>query len=352
MLNLLLGLFSEIWKLLLEMSPYILFGLLIAGFLYIIIPREKIYHHLAKNNFSAVLKASLFGIPLPLCSCGVIPVAAYLRKEGAGKGSTLSFLISTPTTGVDSILATYSLMGLLFAIIRPIAAFVAGVFAGIVTNLFDKEKESIINDNSICPICDLETPHSHSLIFKIKTIFKYAFYELVEDFGKWLIIGIAIGGLIAYLVPAKIVEQYLSNQLLAYPLMIAIGLPMYVCATASIPIAAVLIMKGMSPGAGLIFLILGPATNIATLTFVAGKLGKKTLVIYIVTLIVTALLFAIILDLFWQASGKDIKLFTGAGEILPEWLKIISSILLLIFILNTIIFKRKDETDEERIHCS
>ena len=341
MLNLLLGLFSEIWKLLLEMSPYILFGLLIAGFLYIIIPREKIYHHLAKNNFSAVLKASLFGIPLPLCSCGVIPVAAYLRKEGAGKGSTLSFLISTPTTGVDSILATYSLMGLLFAIIRPIAAFVAGVFAGVVTNLFDKKEKAIINDNSICPICDLEIPHSHSLIFKIKTIFNYAFYELVEDFGKWLIIGIAIGGLIAYLVPAKIVEQYLSNQLLAYPLMIAIGLPMYVCATASIPIAAVLIMKGMSPGAGLIFLILGPATNIATLTFVAGKLGKKTLVIYIVTLIVTALLFAIILDLFWQASGKDIKLFTGAGEMLPEWLKIISSILLLIFILNTIIFKSR-----------
>jgi len=341
MLNFLMGLFGEIWKLLLEMSPYILFGLLIAGFLYIIISKEKIYHHLAKNNFSAVLKASLFGIPLPLCSCGVIPVAVYLRKEGAGKGPTLSFLISTPTTGVDSILATYSLMGLLFAIIRPIAAFVAGVFAGIVTNLFDKEKESIINENSTCAICDLGTPHSHSLIFKIKTIFKYAFYELVEDFGKWLIIGIVVGGLIAYLVPAKIVEQYLSNPLLAYPLMIAIGLPMYVCATASIPIAAVLIMKGMSPGAGLIFLILGPATNVATLTFVAGKLGKKTLVIYIVTLVLTALFFAILLDLFWQASGKDIKLITGAGEMLPEWLKIISSLLLLIFILNTMIFKSR-----------
>ena len=334
------------------MSPYILFGLLIAGFLYIIIPKEKIYRHLAKNNFSAVLKASLFGIPLPLCSCGVIPVAAYLRKEGAGKGPTLSFLISTPTTGVDSILATYSLMGPLFTIIRPIGAFVAGVFAGTVTNLCDKEQPPTFNENSTCAICDLETPHSHDLKFKIKTMFKYAFYDLVEDFGKWLLIGIILGGLIAVLVPSNIIEQYLGNSLLAYPLMIAIGLPMYVCATTSIPIAAVLIMKGMTPGAGLIFLLLGPATNVATLTFVAGKLGKKSLFIYLVTLVLTALLFAILIDLFWQASGKNIGLITGSGEIVPQWIKFVSTILMLILIMNTIIFKRKDDTNEECIQCS
>ncbi len=166
-------------------------------------------------------------------------------------------------------------------------------------------------------------------------MFKYAFSYLLKDIGKWLLIGILAGGLIGYFVPTAIIEKYLGTPLLAYPLMLAIGIPMYVCATGSIPIADSLILKGMTPGAGLIFLIVGPATNTATLSFVGGTLGKKSLVIYLVTLVVSALFFGIIFDLVWLSLGRDIHLITGGMRMLPLWLKTLSAISLLGLILRT-----------------
>jgi len=343
-LEIITGLLQEIWRLTNEMSPYLLFGFLIAGLLHIIIPKEKIYNSFSRNNISSVLKASLFGIPLPLCSCGVIPVAALLKREGAGKGPVVSFLVSTPTTGVDSILATYSLLGPLFAVIRPVAALFTGVFAGFITNLSEKKKENQSNIGFSCAVCDISTPHTlplSGIIEKVKKMFKYAFVDLLGDVGKWIAIGILIGGLIGYFVPPWMFEQYLGNPVLAYLLMLAVGIPMYVCATGSIPIAASLIMKGLTPGAGLIFLIAGPATNTATLSFIYGKLGKKSLINYLATLIITAVFFGIILDWLWSLSGKDIALITGGMEMLPLWLKISSSILLIGLILNT--FLKKSE---------
>ena len=268
------GILKSVWFLLLEMSPYLLFGFFIAGVLNLIIPREKIYKHLSANKLGSIVKASLFGVPLPLCSCGVIPVAAYLQKEGAGKGSTVSFLSSTPTTGVDSILATYSLLGPLFSIIRPIAAFFAGILSGSLTGLLEK-KQNIEStkppEGNSCNICYNEEPHSHGLLEKLKNVFQYGFIELIDDAGKWILIGVIVGGIIEFLIPGDFIEQYLSNPLLAYPIMLVLSIPMYICATGSIPIAASLIIKGMTPGAGLIFLIAGPATNTATLAFVSGK---------------------------------------------------------------------------------
>ncbi len=327
-------LLAEIWRLINEMSPYILFGLLIAGLLHITISK-KIYNSFSRNDITSVLKASLFGIPLPLCSCGVIPVAALLKREGAGRGPVMSFLVSTPTTGVDSILATYSLLGPLFAVMRPVAALFTGVFAGLITNLSQKDKEKKYNIDFSCTMCELSSPHTHSFIEKIKKMFKYAFYDLVDDIGKWLIIGIVIGGFIGYFVPSWLIEQYLGNPVLAYFIMLAVGIPMYVCATGSIPIAASLIMKGLTPGAGLVFLIAGPATNTATLSFIGGKLGKKSLVIYLATIVFSAVLFGIIVDWLWSLLGKDINLITGGMEMLPSWLKISSSILLIGLILYT-----------------
>ena len=140
-MSILIGILKEIWTLLGEMAPYLLFGFLIAGVLNTVIPKNKIYKHFSGRSFWSNVKASLFGVPLPLCSCGVIPVAAYLRKEGAGKGATISFLSSTPTTGVDSIFATYSLLGPIYAIIRPVAAFFAGILGGTMTNIFDKTQD-------------------------------------------------------------------------------------------------------------------------------------------------------------------------------------------------------------------
>jgi uncharacterized membrane protein YraQ (UPF0718 family) len=331
MFEILIGILKSVWFLLMEMSPYLLFGFFIAGVLNLIIPREKIYTHLSGNKLGSIIKASLFGVPLPLCSCGVIPVAAYLRKEGAGKASTVSFLSSTPTTGVDSILATYSLLGPLFAIIRPIAAFFAGVLSGSLTGILEK-KQNIENikpsEGNSCNICNVEEFHSHSFFEKIKYIFHYGFIELINDAGKWILIGVIAGGIIGFLIPGDFIEQYLSNPWLAYPIMLLISIPMYICATGSIPIAAALIIKGMTPGAGLIFLIAGPATNTATLAFVSGKLGKRILFIYLFSIIITSLLFGLIVDHIWKVSGEDMNLITGAMKMLPMWLKTISAILL------------------------
>jgi len=332
---------KAIWHLLEEMAPYLLFGFFIAGILNLLIPREKIYSHLSGNKFSGIVKAALFGVPLPLCSCGVIPVAAYLRKEGAGKGATISFLSSTPTTGVDSIFATYSLLGPLFAVVRIAAAFVAGIFGGYFVGLLDKDEEEkqIEVKNRACVICNDYTEHSHSFIEKIVYIFKYGFGELISDVAKWLLVGIVVGGVLSAAVPHEFIKQYLGNPWLAYPLMLLISIPLYICATGSIPIAAALIAGGMAPGAGLIFLIAGPATNTATLAFVSGKMGKKTLFIYLGSIIITAVGFALAVDLIWFKAAGSLSVMKGDMDMLPGWLKLGSALLFSLLVLRVLVVK-------------
>jgi uncharacterized membrane protein YraQ (UPF0718 family)/copper chaperone CopZ len=344
MIEIITGLLREVWHLLLEMAPYLLFGFFIAGILHVLIPKEKVSKHLARNNMASVVKASLFGVPLPLCSCGVIPVAAHLKKQGANKGPLQSFLVSTPTTGVDSILATYSLLGILFAVVRPVAALFSGLLAGFLANnssapTINKESEAI-ND---CAICPEPNPHNHSFSEKISHTFKYAFFELIEDVGKWIVIGIVVGGIISYFVPASLIQKYLGNPFLAYPLMLLIGIPMYVCATGSIPIVAPLIQMGMTPGAGLVFLFAGPATNTATLTFVGGEMGRKSLITYLASIVVGSLLFGLLIDLIWNLSGQNVRLISGGMEMLPQWLKIVSSIILLFLIARVAFVKKESE---------
>jgi len=340
-MSILIGILKEIWTLLGEMAPYLLFGFLIAGVLNTVIPKNKIYKHFSGRSFWSNVKASLFGVPLPLCSCGVIPVAAYLRKEGAGKGATISFLSSTPTTGVDSIFATYSLLGPIYAIIRPVAAFFAGILGGTMTNIFDKTQDdtTFLQNGFFCNLCSETEPHSHKFHEKVKAVLRYGFFDLIEDVAKWILLGIVIGAIISFLVPDTFVVRYLGNPLFAYPIMLLISIPMYVCATGSIPIAASLILKGMTPGAGLIFLIAGPATNAATISFVGGKLGKKSLFAYLVSIIVTGLLFGFLFDHIWNLSGKDIGIFTGGMKMLPIWIKTGSAILLIILIIRAILLK-------------
>jgi len=339
-MNIITGIALEIWFLLKEMAPYLLFGFLIAGIL-ITIPKNKIYKHLSGKSFWANIKASLFGVPLPLCSCGVIPVAAYLRKEGAGKSATISFLSSTPTTGVDSILATYSLLGPVYAIIRPVAAFFAGIFGGTLTNIIDKSEDvnAIQSEGFSCNLCNETEPHSHKFHEKVRAVFRYGFFELIEDVAKWILIGIIIGAIISFLVPDNFVERYFGNPMFAYPIMLIISIPMYVCATGSIPIAATLILKGMTPGAGLIFLIAGPATNAATISFVGGKLGKKAMISYLVSIIITGLLFGFLIDHIWIISGKNISIFTSSMKMLPAWIKTASAVMLIILILRAFLLK-------------
>ncbi len=331
-MQMILNVFKEMWILLLEMSPYLLFGFLIAGFLHTILDKSFIYRHLSGKNSFSIIKATLMGIPLPVCSCGVIPIAAHLKKNGAGKGSVLAFLISTPTSGIDSILATYALMGPIFAILRPIASFFGGFLAGILSNNIDKTPEMEEKDD--CDICESDIKEKEKGFFgKTKEIIRYGFVDLIEDTGKWLVIGIVAGGLISALLPQSIIEIYLSNTFLSYILMIIIAIPLYVCATGSIPIAASLILKGLSPGAALIFLIAGPATNTATISFIYGKFGKKTFIIYLFSIIITGLLFGILFDYIWNISGLSNSFFEGGMKMLPLWLKQVSAILLTVLIL-------------------
>ncbi|MCF8296222.1 MAG: SO_0444 family Cu/Zn efflux transporter [Saprospiraceae bacterium] len=343
-----LNFFQELVTLTNEMSPYLLLGFLIAGILHIYIKKEKITKYLGKKNIKTVIVASIFGIPLPLCSCGVIPTGISFYKDGASKGATVSFLISTPQTGMDSIMITYSLLGLPFAIIRPIVALISGVIGGILTNNFDKKEIEKPADLE----CTNDNPAEHNQN-KLKLMFKYAFVEFMQDIAKWLIIGLLVAALIAVLIPDNFFEMYIGNNYLSMLMILVVSIPLYVCATGSVPIVAVLLMKGLSPGAALVFLMAGPATNAATITVIGKSLGQKTLILYLISIISGALIFGIFIDSFLPISwfqNHIINLAHGhESHLLPYWLKVSSSIILTILLINGIFrkyfMKNKSKTD-------
>ncbi|MBU0684134.1 MAG: SO_0444 family Cu/Zn efflux transporter [Candidatus Omnitrophota bacterium] len=330
-----LGIIREAYILFNEMSPYLLFGFIFAGVLHVFIDTKSISRHLGHNSFLAVIKASLFGIPLPLCSCSVIPAAMSLRKEGAARGAVLSFLISTPTTGVDSIFATYALLGGFFTVYRIIASFVTGVLSGIVANALIKETDAPSEKNNTpCKLCGTEEIHSHGLVSKVKGVFSYAFGDLLKDSGKALLAGILIGGIITYFVPETFIITYLGSGLKAMFVMLIVGIPMYVCATASIPIAAALMMKGLDPGAAFVFLVAGPATNIVTMSVVAKNMGIKTLVVYLGSIVLGSILLGIVLDkiYFYFDKGELFKLMVNHRILIPVEARMITSIVLFVLI--------------------
>ncbi len=307
-----IGYFQETGKLFLEMAPYLTLGLIFVAVLNVLITKKQVSKHLGEKNFRSVLKASLFGIPLPLCSCGVVPTAVFLEKEGASKGSVVSFLISTPQTGVDSVLATYGMMGGLFAVYRPVAAFFMGIFGGAIANVLEKK-----NVEGKFKFSELKTVSSEAEEDEIyesgreKTVgksiakaAKYAFVEFLDDISKNFAIGLLIAGLITYFIPDNFFSSLGFNSgILAYLIMIVIGMPMYVCATGSIPIAAALMLKGFSPGAAFVFLAAGPATNAASFAVVSKVLGKKSSIVYLTTIALLSIAFGAILDYLFAAFG-------------------------------------------------
>ena len=334
---------SDFFDILIEMSPYLLLGFLFAGILHVFFSKEKINSFLGKKNFRSVINASLLGVPLPLCSCGVIPTGVSFYKHGASKGSAVSFLISTPQTGVDSIFVTYSLLGLPFAIIRPLVALVTGVLGGLLTNIFDKKTSVEKAENLPGNANSTQERPQHKNTFI--EIFRYAFVDFLNDISKWLIIGLLIAAAISVIVPDDFFATYISNDYLDMLIILIASIPLYVCATASVPIAAILLLKGISPGAALVFLMAGPATNAATMTVINKVMGKKTLLVYLLSIIVGALFFGVLInnflphDLFIISGITD---HTGVHnyEILPYWLKVGSGIILLLLILNGYIQKQ------------
>lgn len=276
-----------------EMSPYLLLGFLIAGIMHAFVPNSLLSKYLSGNTFRSVLNAAILGIPLPLCSCGVIPTAMSLRREGASRGAVVSFLIATPQTGVDSICATYSLMGLPFAIMRPIAALVTAILGGAFVNSQQNNDDAKATGND-----KSASAHAHhqSLAQRTKGALRFAFVEMMEDIGKWLVVGLIIAGLITTFVPDSWFEIFKDNSLMSMLLVLCISIPMYVCATGSIPIAVALMLKGLTPGAALVLLMAGPAANAASILVIHKVLGRKTLILYLIAIVTGALAFGFGID--------------------------------------------------------
>jgi uncharacterized membrane protein YraQ (UPF0718 family) len=281
------------------MSPYLLFGFAVAGILKVILPASFVQKHLGGKGIRPVFWASLFGVPLPLCSCGVIPVAMSLHKQGASKGATIAFLLSTPQTGVDSILVTFSLLGSVFMIARPIIALITGIIGGIAVDLFDRRDfvTPQLEDNS----------DSSTVKNNLAAGFKHAFVVLPRDIGAAMFIGLIIAAVISIVVPDDFFAEKIGTGIGAMILMMLVGVPLYVCATASVPIAAALIAKGLTPGAVLVFLMTGPATNAAGFVIIWRILGGRTAIIYLLTVIVCALGSGILLDSIFSDLGRQVQ---------------------------------------------
>jgi len=316
---------GDFWDVLGEMSPYLLFGFAVAGLLSVVISASLVERHLGGRGFAPALKAAALGVPLPLCSCGVIPVAASLRKHGASRAATTAFLMSTPQTGVDSILVTFSLLGGVFAIFRPLAALVSGVAAGMLVSLFDREHRSATPAPS--RECHDECCRPGQRHGRAYRALAYGFGTLPRDIGPSLLVGLGIAALISALVPKDFFAEYLGTGLLAMVVMMLVGLPVYVCATASIPVAAMLVIEaGVSPGAAFAFLVTGPATNAATVATMWRILGKRTTIIYLMMIVITALAGGLILD---QLVGVADITDRHVHIMLPQYVKHISAVALL-----------------------
>lgn len=331
----------ESWHLLQEASIYVIFGIFVAGMLRIFLNPGTVARHLGRGKFSSVFKASLLGIPIPLCSCGVLPAAASLKKQGANKGATTAFLISTPESGVDSVALTYALLDPVMTIARPVAAFATATAAGLSENLLTKGEEEMKAEPDLsCPVdgcCDgqecLPEDHSshHSFSEKIRAGLAYALNDLWNDIAVWFLVGIVLAGLITALVPEDVLTRTLGGGLPSMFIMLAAGIPLYICATASTPIAAALILKGVSPGAALVFLLVGPATNITSLTVLLGILGKRATAIYLTAIALSAVVFGLVLDQVYILLGISAQALAGqATEVIPSWAQVGGAVVILV----------------------
>ena len=312
--------FGVMLTLVAESAPYLLIGFALAGLLKAIVPEDKVYKHLGDNRFKSVTLASLFGIPLPLCSCSVLPVATSLRRSGASKGATTSFLISTPETGLDSIGITYALLDPIMTVARPLGAFATAVFTGSVVNFvvrrgWDGDTEAPVDEPH-----DLahDHGHDHSAVYTPGGVGKrslrevardsmaYAFGPLLDDLTGWLIIGLLVSGLIAILVPDDFFGSVIPAGFVSSVLMLLIGTPMYICAAAATPVAATLIAKGLDPGAALVLLLVGPATNATTIAIIARLLGRRVLVLHLIGVTGSALLLGLLINAVYTYFAVDL----------------------------------------------
>lgn len=306
-----------------QMSPYILLGFILAGMLHVFIRPDTMSRHLSGHGWRPVVKAALLGIPLPLCSCGVLPTAVALRRQGASKGASTSFLIATPQTGVDSIAATYALLGLPFAIVRPIAALVGSVAGGMAVDRSDKDGDNDMPVTASATACSdgccqsaAEAEAPRGFINKMWAAVKYGLTDMVASVGKWLVIGLVVAAVITVAVPDSLFLSLAEYPRLAMLVMVAVAVPMYVCATGSIPIAMSLMLKGLTPGVGFVLLMAGPAANFASVMVLSKSLGRRATAVYVLSVVVTAILFGLLIDYLLPAQWFAIG---GAADTIAHW---------------------------------
>lgn len=323
-ITLMATIFQASWAVLLDAAPFVLLGFLVAGLLKAFMPDDFVATHLGGNSLKSILKASAIGVPIPLCSCGVLPAAAGLRKQGAGKGPVASFLISTPETGVDSIAVSWALLDPVMTVARPVSGFLTAIAAGIAVSFSEKftaddaqqkpsEPKAAGTCTSSCCCGHARPVKKDGVVDKLRAGMAFAYGDLLKDVGGWLFFGVLIAGAISTLVSPETIDRYLSNEYLVMALMLAISVPLYVCATASTPIAAAFALKGISPGAALVFLLAGPATNAASLTVISRMLGKRATAVYLAAIVVMSFIAGLIINHLYAVLGLDIRHWISQG---------------------------------------
>ena len=334
-----------------EMSPYLLLGFLFAGLMHAYIPPRFYGRYLSRPSFRSVLNAALMGIPLPLCSCGVLPTAMTLRAEGASKGATASFLIATPQTGIDSIVATYGMLGLPFAVVRPIIALITALVGGAAVHLFSKETSE--GDSTQCKTYAASGEPAHPRWLRA---LHYAFVEMPSNMGKWIVVGLVVAGMITVAVPDDAFTLFRDNSLASMLLVLVIAMPMYVCATGSIPIAVALMAKGLTPGAGLVLLMAGPACNVASMLIVRKVLGGRTLVVYIAAIVAGAVGAGLLVDNLHFSQAVNFMPTIQAGVMHAHchvendsWIAWLCSALLAALLLNVALraYRQRSASDQQ-----
>jgi uncharacterized membrane protein YraQ (UPF0718 family) len=365
--------FYNLYYLALDASYWLVIGLFIGGLFKTLIPTALLQKHLSSEGFASVIKAAILGAPLPLCSCGVIPAAMGLREAGASKSATTSFLVSTPETGVDSVFITYAMMGPFMAIVRPVTALLSAITTGTLVTIFDNNGETKIStpetqsssccaskaepdveesccsgqkvpaqtdsccsteksqeqqNASCCSSSQQNEPETESLLNKIINGVSYAFTDLLDNIILWLVIGMVFAALVQTFVPSDMLIKY-GTGWIGMLVMLVVGIPMYVCATASTPLAAGFLMAGISPGAVLVFLLAGPATNMATLGIINQQMGKKTMFLYLLGIMLTALISGFVVNWLVLNWNIDISQYLDQShQHTSVWLQLLALLLL------------------------
>ena len=345
-----IALLNNIWLVFLDTAFWLLIGLLSAGFIKLFISEDTMQRWVGGRGIGSILRAALFGAPLPLCSCGVLPAAIGLHRSGASKEATVAFLISTPETSVDSVAVTYALMGPVMAIVRPIAALVNAVGTGLLTTLVAGDESHEVKETEVANCCSSKQTkevepvaasccasesdnQNKNQANKLFQALSYAGAELLDDISTWLIIGIVLAGAMLTFIPPDWFSQW-GSGLTAMLVMLVVGVPMYICAVASTPVAASLLVAGVSPGAVLVFLLVGPATNIASFALLKNELGLKVTAMYLFGLSILSLMMGLLLEWFLEMQQWTIETnITDSHTMLPGVVAWVSAFILIFLII-------------------